>query len=81
MTLTISDDIVQSARLTEEEAKLEIAFRLFSLDRLTLAQASRLAEIDRLEFQHLLASRNIPLHYGEKELAEDMENLTVFRGR
>jgi predicted HTH domain antitoxin len=36
---------------------------LFEKEKLTLGQASRFAAMDRLEFQHLLVSRRIPVHY------------------
>ncbi len=41
-----------------------------------LVQATRLAEMDRLSFQHLLASRGIPVHYGEAGYAEDLRTLS-----
>jgi predicted HTH domain antitoxin len=41
----------------------EIAILLFQQERLTLAQASRLANLPRWAFQKLLASRHIPVHY------------------
>jgi len=48
---------------------------LFQQDRLTLAQASRLAELSRLAFQALLADRQIPIHYGVEEFREDLRTL------
>ena len=38
-------------------------------------QASQLAALDRLEFQHLLASRQIPVHYDVADFVEDLETL------
>lgn len=73
MSVLISDEVVQATRLTEGELRREIAVLLFAQDRLTLAQASSLAAMSRIEFQHLLASRRIPVHYDVKELAEDLE--------
>lgn len=75
MSILISDDILQSARLTEEEFKQEIAVLLFQKEKLTLAQASRFAGMTRLQFQHLLASRKIPVHYDVAEFEEDMKTL------
>jgi hypothetical protein len=46
--------------------------RTISSRRLTLAQASRLAEITQLAFQALLADRRIPIHYGIEEFREDV---------
>lgn len=75
MGLTISDEVLQAARITESELRQEIAVMLFEKDKLTLAQASRLADMDRLQFQHLLASRGIPVHYGVEEFEQDLATL------
>jgi predicted HTH domain antitoxin len=75
MNVSIPDEILESARMSEAELRLEIAVLLFEKDRITLAQASVLAGMDRLRFQHLLASRGIPLHYDVDELEEDLVTL------
>lgn len=75
MHIIIPDDILQATRLTEEELKIEVAVLLFQKEKLTLAQASRLAGMSRLQFQHLLASRQIPIHYDEAEFEEDLDTL------
>jgi predicted HTH domain antitoxin len=46
-----------------------------------LAQASKLAGMSRLEFQHLLASRGIPIHYDISEFEEDLTTLREITGR
>jgi predicted HTH domain antitoxin len=75
MTIVIPDDILQATRLTEDELKQELAVILFQKDKLTLGQASILAGMNRLQFQHLLASRKIPVHYGVAEFEEDLKTL------
>jgi predicted HTH domain antitoxin len=75
MSLTIPDEVLQAARISESELRQEIAAMLFEKDKLTLAQASRLADMDRLQFQHLLASRGIPIHYGVEEFEQDLATL------
>lgn len=75
MSVTISDDVLHSARISEAELRQEIAVILFERDRLTLAQAAKLAGLDRLRFQHLLASRAIPLHYHVAEFEADLDTL------
>ena len=62
MNLLIPDEFLQASRLSEREFKVEIAVMLFEKEKHTLGQASRLAAMDSLEFQHLLASRRIPVH-------------------
>ena len=75
MPVTISDDVLMAAHISEPELKRELAFTLFQRERLTLAQASRLAEVSQLTFQALLAERQIPIHYGVEEFREDLRTL------
>ncbi|MBM4035116.1 MAG: UPF0175 family protein [Planctomycetes bacterium] len=75
MSVVVPDDVLESARMTADELRQEIAVLLFQKDKLTLAQASRLAGMTRLQFQHLLASREIPVHYSVADLEEDLKTL------
>lgn len=75
MSVIIPNDILQATRMTEDELRQEIAVLLFQKEKLTLGQASRLAGMSRLQFQHLLASRQIPVHYDVAELEEDLKTL------
>lgn len=61
--------------MSDDELRQEMAVLLFQKDRLTLGQASRLAGIDRLQFQELLASRNIGVHYDREEFEQDLATL------
>ena len=72
MSLTISDTFLQAARISEDELRQEIAVMLFQRDKLTLAQASQFARMTRLQFQHMLASRQISVHYDVAEFAKDL---------
>jgi predicted HTH domain antitoxin len=73
MNFPISKKILKSAHLTEKEIKQELALALYKKDKLTLAQASRLAKMDRLQFQHLLASKKINIHYSKKDFEDDLK--------
>jgi predicted HTH domain antitoxin len=75
MTVTIPDEVLAGAHTNELELKLELAVTLFQQERLTLGQASRLAEMSQLSFQAVLADRQIPIHYGVEEFLEDMRNI------
>lgn len=61
--------------MSPEELKREIAVLLFQQGRLTLGQASQLADMPMAEFQHLLASRDIDPHYNVEDLEDDVETL------
>lgn len=75
MSLTIPDALLQSARMSEAELRQEIAVLLFQRDKLTLAQASRFAHLSGLQFQHVLASRQISVHYDVADFEEDLQTL------
>jgi predicted HTH domain antitoxin len=61
--------------MSEAELKQEIAVMLFQKEKLTLGQASRLAGMNQLQFQHLLASRQIPVHYNVEDFEADIKTL------
>jgi predicted HTH domain antitoxin len=75
MSIVVSDEILSATRMSEAEMRSEIALMLFEKEKLTLAQASRFAGINRIAFQHLLASRQIPVHYGVEDFEQDIKNL------
>jgi len=77
MPVTISDEVLKAAHITEPELKQELALTLFQQERLTLAQASRLAGLGQLAFQALMAERRIPIHYGVAEFREDLQALRL----
>jgi predicted HTH domain antitoxin len=75
MPVTISDEVLVAAHISELELKRELALTLFQQERLTLAQASRFSEMSQLAFQALLAERQIPIHYGVEEFRQDLRTL------
>lgn len=75
MSVVITDEILDAAGMSGDEMVQELAVLLFQKEKLTLAQASRLARMSRWQFQHLLASRRIPLHYDVAEFEADMKTL------
>ncbi len=62
MTITVPDDVLRQAGLTEREAVIEFACRLFDAQRLDLFAASRLGGLSRAEFEAELRARHIPIH-------------------
>jgi predicted HTH domain antitoxin len=79
MPVTIADDVLAAAHLTEPELRRELAVALFREERLTLGQASRLAEMSQGAFQSLLADRQISIHYGIEEFREDLRTVEPSR--
>lgn len=75
MSVIIPNEIVQATRMSESELYQEIAVLLFAKDKLTLGQASQLAKMNQIQFQHLLASKKIPVHYDVSDLKKDLNTL------
>lgn len=74
-TLEISQDVLDSARLTLHDLKVELAVSLYAQGRLGIGKARELAEMSLWTFRQLLAFRQIPPHYDEADLQEDLATL------
>ena len=75
MTLVIPDEIIKSTKMSVTELTQEIAIMLYQKGKITLGQASHLADMSQFQFQHLLASRQIEIHYDETDFNQDIETL------
>jgi len=73
--LEVSQEILDSARLTPSELMVEMAVHLYTQGRLPIGKARELAGMTLWEFRQLLASRRIPPHYDEADLDEDIATL------
>lgn len=73
--LQIPQDILDSARLTVPELKVEMAVYLYAQGRLSIGKARELAGLSLWEFRQLLAWRRISPHYNEAELDQDAATL------
>ena len=74
-TLDIPQDILESARLTGSELKIEMAVYLYASGRLSIGKARELADMSLWQFRQLLASRQISPHFDESDLDDDIESL------
>lgn len=76
-TIEIDDEVYEALQLPEGERSLamkrELAVSLYARNILSFGKARSLAEMSNREFQELLGEREIPRHYGEQELEEDLE--------
>ncbi|MDJ0838871.1 MAG: UPF0175 family protein [Acidobacteriota bacterium] len=75
VSLELSRDILDSARLTVPELKTELAIHLYARGRLSLGKARELAGMSLWAFRQLLASREITVHFEPDDLDEDLKNL------
>lgn len=74
MSLLISDELVKASGLSEAELLQELVL-LFQREKLSLGKASRILGMTQLEFQALLASHDLYIHYDVEDLHEDVRNL------
>ncbi len=75
MSLLISDEILKASGFSEHELLLEIVIMLFQQDKISLGKASELLGMHRLQFQKLLAERDICVHYDVADFQEDLKTL------
>ncbi len=75
LALEVPQDILDSARLTISELKVEMAVYLYAQGRLSIGKARELAGMTLWEFRQLVASRRISPHYDVADLDEDVATL------
>ena len=76
MPVVIPDETLKQAGLSEREALVEIACRLFDAGKLALWPAAKLAGLSRSEFEGELMDRKIPVYRPtEQDLADDLAAL------
>lgn len=75
-TIEIDDDVYEALQVPEAERpqamKRELAVSLYARGILSFGKARELAEVSKREFHDLLGEREIPRHYTETELDEDL---------
>ncbi len=74
--LEIPDAVTQAMRLPSAEQphrlRVELALALYAQGILSLGKARQLAELDKYAFGQLLGARQIPRHYDESDLQDDV---------
>lgn len=76
MPLAITDEMLKTAGLSEQEARLEIACRMYDAGKLTMPEATRWAGVNRTDFETALLERNLPLiRVDESYWQHELENM------
>ncbi len=75
VNLSIPREILDSARLTPNQAKIELAVSLYAQGRLSIGKARELAGMSLWDFRQLLGSRKIEPHFNEDYLDQDIDTL------
>ncbi|NEQ30208.1 MAG: UPF0175 family protein [Leptolyngbya sp. SIO4C5] len=75
MSVVVPDDILQAAKMTEDELKLEIAIMLYGQEKISSGKVRAWTGLTVLEFQHELAKRGLCLNYGVDDFESDIRTL------
>jgi len=75
ISIEIPSEVVHAARMTSQELRRELAISLFQQGRLSFGKAREMADMTIWAFQHLLASREISVHYDVDEYERDLITL------
>jgi len=80
MSLAIADEadeMVQASQLSASELMREIVLMLFQQKKLSIGKASRLLDLNLIQFQHLIDSRGICVHYDVDDFRADLKTMST----
>jgi predicted HTH domain antitoxin len=75
MSIVIPDDILQAAKMTEAELKLEIAIMLYGQEKISSGKVRNWTGLTVIEFQHELAKRQLCINYDVDDFQSDIKTL------
>ena len=73
--LEIPQDVLDSARMTVNQLRIELAVHLYEQGRLSLGKAHELAGLSLWELRQVLGIRRIAPHFEAEDLEQDLETL------
>ena len=78
--LTIPDEVLKEAGLSESEALVEFACRLYDAGKISLWTAAKLAVLDRNGIEDALLERGLPVYRPQtSDFREDMATLQCLK--
>jgi predicted HTH domain antitoxin len=81
MTITLPPGVGAGSGLSEADLLKELAIVLYQREKLSLGRAARLAGMERWALNHLLADRDVPMHYDVADLQHDMATFRSLANR
>lgn len=75
MSVVIPDDILQAAKMTEDELRLEVAILLYKQDKISSGKACAWTGLTVIDFQHELARRGLCINYDVEDFQADVKTL------
>lgn len=76
ITLNLPDSLSQTETFNQSDWLREIAIALFQQERIFLGRASKIAEMEVMDFQQLLSERGICVHYDVEDFEQDVQHLS-----
>jgi predicted HTH domain antitoxin len=75
ISVEIPREIVHATRLSPDELIRELAIYLFQQGKLSFGKAREMSSMTVWDFQQLLSSRGVCLHYTVEDYSEDLKTL------
>ena len=76
----IEDEVLQSAKITEQGLRIELAVLFYQQQRLSFGQARKFAGLSYKAFEQLLFDRGIP-RFNAEALSEDLKTIDFIKNR
>ncbi len=73
MAVTISDSELHQLKMNDKQFRIELACLFYEHDKMSIGQAAKFAQLDRLDFQAELDKREINIKYSVDDLNSDMQ--------
>jgi predicted HTH domain antitoxin len=80
-SVTVPDELLAAAGLTEEQMAVELALEMYRREKLSMGQAVHLARMDYVSFWRLMASRDMYIHYDVEDLEQDLATVRYLEQR
>ncbi len=73
--LIVPKEFLDSAKMSEDEMRIDLAVHLYATRRLSMGKAKELAGVDLISFQSELKKRNVYLNITSDDVLHDVETL------
>lgn len=73
--LIVPKEFLDSAKMSEDEMRIDLAVHLYATRRLSMGKAKELAGLDLISFQGELKKRNVYLNITSDDVLHDVETL------
>jgi predicted HTH domain antitoxin len=77
--LTIQEDILRKANMSENDFLQEMAIFLYQKQKLSFGLAAQFANLNYANFQFLLGENQVAVHYNTDDLNDDLETIKKLR--